>query len=158
MLLQLGIGTAGNYGTFNILTFILCIGSFVDVNVWSVTLGSIPAYYSMIALYLFGGLLYLPFCSWTTLTWIFNTRGEWGIYQGWIPDRVFQFYMKLAPFRLVHAWGVFGFKNPTKKGIRTHLEIQAYSLATNSWIQLHTTYLPSRVPPSLLNRCSLILG
>eukprot|EP01127_Copromyxa_protea_P022647 TRINITY_DN8247_c0_g1_i1.p1 TRINITY_DN8247_c0_g1~~TRINITY_DN8247_c0_g1_i1.p1 ORF type:complete len:511 (+),score=56.33 TRINITY_DN8247_c0_g1_i1:90-1622(+) len=145
ILLQIGIALFGNYGAFNLLTAVLCIGNIQD-NVFQVFPSefSFGAYFITIILILhtFGTLFYLPWCSYTTLYWIHVPRIWTSFPYNYVPRFFLDFLKFLAPFRVIHAYGVFGYKSPKRKGTRTSLLIEGSEDGV-TWHQYKPKYLPS---------------
>ena len=111
--LMAGIWVTGNWGFFNVGYGALCVvfldtqSSVLDTTLALVT--SSPAVlltHVVMGVLLLGGLLYFPVNSWATHTfiqWPFEDL-TWNrpLLRGLIA-----FYRALAPFRLIHAYGVF---------------------------------------------------
>ncbi|MGB7441856.1 MAG: lipase maturation factor family protein [Coleofasciculaceae cyanobacterium] len=111
-LLMVAIQLTGNYGFFNILVIVLCL-TLLDVNASIFNQGLIELVYpwqnlltNAVVLILFiGGLLYFPFNSWCSQTWLY-WPSTLKIDNPWLV-KLLNFYRALAPFRLLHAYGVF---------------------------------------------------
>jgi hypothetical protein len=117
VLLQIGIGIAGNYGTFNVLTIMLALPLLSVVPPWSLPslgLESIPIYILV--------LLPLPVFALIT-TW---DNGNWAF---WSPtpktlrsrylSLLAPFYRIITPFRLFSAYGVFVGVKSIPKSVQT---------------------------------------
>ncbi len=110
--LMVVIQLTGNWGHFNILAITLCVTLFDhSASIFDQPLSGVFYTWSnlfthTVALILFiGGLVYFPFNSWCTQAWIY-----WpSISQIRFPPLrwILNFYRALAPFRIIHAYGVF---------------------------------------------------
>lgn len=111
--LMLGIWATGNWGFFNIGYGALCIvlldtqSSLLDTTLATVTSspGALLAH-AALAIYLFGALLYFPLNSWATHTFVHWPYEDLTWKRPWLRALI-GFYRTLAPFRLIHAYGVF---------------------------------------------------
>lgn len=177
--LQVGISAVGNYGTFNVLTAALTVPLLLPFSpsaapveeVPSAGIAALPAAVAVAAqvaaalLSLFGGVAYLPHCSWCSYvrlwhgvhkllgarvscwlplhthsaSWLCETSGHarcpfqrplaqpsyyswlpWG--RDGVPRDVRAALRWLAPFRIVHAYGVFD-SNKVSVGVRAGLAV-----------------------------------
>lgn len=109
--LMVAIQLTGNYGHFNLLMLALCL-PLLDADAWLFDqpldgvlwpVGHLLTHAVVLVLFV-GGLIYLPANSWRSLAWLYRPSQFQGpaILRG-----VFAFYRLLAPFRLLHAYGVF---------------------------------------------------
>jgi hypothetical protein len=110
--LMAAIQLTGNYGHFNLLAIVLCVPLLdADASLFDQSLAGVLWPWShllthVVVLILFvGGLLYFPFNSWCTQAWLYWPSLFRGPARrlGWL----LAFYRFLAPFRILHAYGVF---------------------------------------------------
>ena len=110
--LMLAIHVTGNYGHFNLLVAVLCL-PLLDVNatlfdepfVSALSPWSHLLVHAVLAILFVGSLLYFPSNSWCSQAWLY-----WpSLWKGRLRRLrwLFAFYRLLAPFRLLHAYGVF---------------------------------------------------
>ena len=110
--LMVAIQLTGNYGHFNVLTLVLCVplldyqSSLLDQPLDGIMwpLGNLLIHTVVLILFV-GGLLYFHSSSWCTLAWIY-WPSQWKrrpALMRWLVG----FYRQLAPFRILHAYGVF---------------------------------------------------
>jgi hypothetical protein len=110
--LMLAIGATGNYGHFNVLVIVLCLplldldASLFDQPLSGVVwpLRNLLAHAVVLVLFV-GGLLYFHSSSWCSQAWIWWPSLLKGRAR-WIAG-LLAFYRLLAPFRILHAYGVF---------------------------------------------------
>jgi hypothetical protein len=121
--LMLAIHLTGNYGHFNLLVIVLCL-PLLDSNAtlfdqplaevlwpWSHAL-----IHGVVVILFIGSVLYFPSNSWCSLAWLYWPSLWTGRLRrlSWL----FAFYRFLAPFRLVHAYGVFPpFSDPPVRAV-----------------------------------------
>ncbi len=110
--LMIGIQMIGNFGFFNILVIALCTtlldcrASLFDQPVsgvlqpWSHLL-----VHAVVLVLAVGGVVHFPLNSWCALAWLYWPSVQ-RLRRAWLRALV-AFYRALAPFRLVHAYGVF---------------------------------------------------
>jgi len=112
VLLMIGIQFCGNFGFFSLLTSATCLllldtqSTIFDMGFQEIfSSGQNIAVYGLVFVIFVGSLLYLPFNNWCT-----RTCFSWVYFQkGWIRflQPLFSFYRACAPFRFIHAYGVF---------------------------------------------------
>lgn len=111
--LMAGIWVTGNWGFFNVAYLALCIvlldtqASVFDSSFALAT--STPwalLTHVFLAVLLLGSVLYFPLNSWATHTFIHWPFEDITYKRPWL-RRLIGFYRALAPFRLLHAYGVF---------------------------------------------------
>jgi hypothetical protein len=100
-LLQLGIWLTGNYGTFNILTLVLCTPLLLPLDIR-------PALNVPVAILLFLTLpSFLIANFWTGTTWLYQRRAMEQSQLRWLLLPVASILRVIAPFRLLNSYGVF---------------------------------------------------
>jgi hypothetical protein len=143
--LMLGIQLMGNYGFFNVLVISLCV-TLLDsqASIFSQSLSVIFASVNnlmtgavMVVLFV-GGLLYLPFNSWCTQSWLYWPPLAY-VKQSWL-QRLIAFYRGLAPWRVVHAYGVFP---PNSSPPIKWIPIIEGTADGKEWKAYHYRFLPS---------------
>jgi hypothetical protein len=149
--LMIAIQLTGNWGHFNILTIALCFtlfdhgASIFDHSLSGITQpwGNLLTHTVVLILFI-GGLVYFPFNSWCTQAWIY-----WPSISRvrFLPLKwILGFYRALAPFRLVHAYGVF----PPESGppVKWAPVIEG-TLDGKEWREYEYRYTPTRptTPP-----------
>ncbi|HEY6881493.1 MAG TPA: lipase maturation factor family protein [Polyangiales bacterium] len=108
--LMAGIWATGNWGFFNVGYGALCValldtqGSLFDTT-WAM-IEAAPLTHATLFVQLFGSLLYFPVNSWATQTFIHWPFEDITWKRPWLRALI-GFYRALAPFRFVHAYGVF---------------------------------------------------
>ena len=150
--LQIGIHLSGNYGIFNLLTALLCLplwdgergypflhatgelATGLLAGPTTATLSQATIWLAT-ALYAIAGLVYLPWDSFNTLTWLHGRRQRRDMLEA-LPGGAMAVAVlrALAPFRLWHAYGVFDAKAPekSKQGFRVCAVVEA-SLNGKQW-------------------------
>ena len=110
--LMIGIQLCGNFGFFNLISISACV-ILLDTQSTVFDMGfqeifssgqNIVTYLTVLIIFV-GSILYLPFNNWCTRTcfsWVFFQK----IRSGFLKP-LFSFYRALAPFRIIHAYGVF---------------------------------------------------
>ncbi len=139
------IQLTGNWGHFNLLTITLCVTLFDhSASIFDQSLSGIfypwgnLLTHIVTLILLIGGLVYFPFNSWCTQSWIYwpsisQTR--------LLPLKwILNFYRALAPFRIIHAYGVF----PPESGppVKWAPIIEGTQDGVD-WKEYHYRYLPS---------------
>jgi hypothetical protein len=111
--LMAGIGATGNWGFFNIGYGALCFvlldtqSSLFDTTLAQVTAGpGSLILHVLLALHTLGALLYFPLNSWATHTFVHWPYEDITWKRPWLRALI-AFYRELAPFRWLHAYGVF---------------------------------------------------
>jgi len=157
--LQVGIHLSGNYGIFNILTGLLCLPLWDDSRSWVMLDLSLAQDLTMLLIgggameasaasvlcraclwlvtvgYAFAGLVYLPWDSFNTLTWLHGRHQRRAFFEKLPGGAVAVVVLRyLAPFRIWHAYGVFDAKAPdkAKHGYRVCAVIEA-SINGKQW-------------------------
>jgi len=111
-ILMVGIALTGNYGFFNLLTVVACLSlldtqiSYTQIN-FSQMFQDFPStvIHSIFIIHFIGSIIYIPFNSWCTRTWphwVSFMRINNGIVQF-----LLKFFRGIAPFRMIHSYGVF---------------------------------------------------
>lgn len=101
--LMITIQIVGSFGIFNVLTIALCLPLLEPRSLHIDLTQPLAAAAALIVS--IGGLIYLPFNSWVSRTWI-----HWPAVakvRAFGVRHVLAFYRALSPFRIVHAYGVF---------------------------------------------------
>ena len=109
--LMVAIQLTGNYGHFNILMLTLCVPLLdCDASLFDQPLDGVLwpwnhlLIHAVMLILFVGGLLYLPFNSWCSLAWLYwPAQRKSPAVLRWL----LAFYRFLAPFRILHAYGVF---------------------------------------------------
>jgi lipase maturation factor len=149
--LMLAIQLAGNYGFFNLIVLVLCL-PLLDPRSPLLAFAPLQAttdwanglVHTILAVLFLGGLLYFPFNSWCSQPWLY-----WPAQLSVSPGplrRLLDFYRLLAPFRLVHAYGVF--PSQPSPGLKFIPVIEG-SADGQTWREYEYKYLPwsERTPP-----------
>jgi len=158
--LMVGIQLTGNWGYFNIGYILACVGLFdtqsslfdtLDMS-WSqivYPLDHLAAHIIMPILFL-GSVLYFPFNSWCSQTWINWPFDDVTWNRRWLAALI-GFYRFIAPLRLVNAYGVFPPHSsppvkmvPIFEGSRDGEHWQAY---TYKFMPTHEDSTPPMVSP-----------
>jgi hypothetical protein len=141
--LMLGIQATGNYGYFNVLTIVLCV-SLLDPRAFQLDVSNLPVLIVAVVVFV-GGLIYFPFNSWVTHTcmnWPSLTQiRAFGV------RHLLAVYRCLAPFRIVHAYGVFPPNTPPPGRWIPVIEGTADGKTWKEYEYRHMTCRPSS-PPS----------
>jgi hypothetical protein len=144
--LMVGIQFVGNYGFFNLVVIVCSIPLFdLDASLFD----SVPGGYwgspasaaasVAVAILVFGGLIHLPFDSWCTRSWMFWTY--FTRIRSRVVNGLIAFYRLLAPFRLVHPYGVF----PRESGPAVHwIPVFEGSRDGAVWKEYGYRYMPCR--------------
>lgn len=109
VLLMLGIQVTSNFGYFNVLTIVLCVTlldsrtTLLDVSLSDAA--AMPLTHAFVAAWAFMGLIYFPFNSWCTRSW--PHWPLWGNIRNRLVRGVVATARAIAPFRMVHSYGVF---------------------------------------------------
>lgn len=111
--LMAGIWATGNWGFFNLGYGALCFAFFdTQSSIFDTTLASMTespssiCVHALLTLHLLSALLYFPNNSWGTHAVWFLPLDEFTYKRRWL-RALMAFYRVLAPFRLVHGYGVF---------------------------------------------------
>jgi len=112
VVLMVGIQLCGNFGFFNLITISTCVilldtqSTIFDMGFQKIFSSGWNAGVTLMVFAMFvGSILYLPFNNWCTRTcfsWVFFQKMRMVFLKP-----LFSFYRALAPFRLIHAYGVF---------------------------------------------------
>jgi hypothetical protein len=149
-----GIWATGNWGFFNLAYGALCFALFdTQTTIVDLTLAEVtgrPLTHALLAVLAFGALIYFPFNSWCSQTWIqwpFDDVTYKRPLLGWLVG----FYRFLAPFRVVNSYGVFppGSSPPIKtvpviEGSRDGKRFEAYGF---KYMPTHAGSVPPVVAP-----------
>lgn len=109
VLLMAGIQLTSNFGYFNVLTMVLCV-TLLDarttlLDVSGADLAAMPLAHAFVAGWALMGLVHFPFNSWCTRSW-----PHWPFWEN-VRNRAVRAVVAaaraLAPFRVVHSYGVF---------------------------------------------------
>ena len=113
MALMLGIWATGNWGFFNIGYGALCVvlfdtrSSLFDTTAAQIVGSPVNLFiHAVLVLHTLGALLYFPLNSWATHTFVHWPYEDITWKRPWLRALI-AFYRALAPFRVLHAYGVF---------------------------------------------------
>jgi hypothetical protein len=135
--LMIGIQLSGNFGFFNLIVLVLCIPLLdVDASLFDHSLLHHPLA-TLFAIFLFGaGIVCLPFNSWIAQAWPY-----WPAFDRVAALRpVAAFFRAVAPFRLVHAYGVF---SPESGPPLKWVPVVEGTLDGERWEVYHYRFMPS---------------
>jgi len=143
-LLMAGIMLTGNWGFFNIIFAIVCIPLFADS---SFAITNYTSFFDenifvnvILVLHFIGGILYFPGTSYTVFAMPYLAYNDTWAYKKLRLDVILRFYRFIAPFRLIHSYGVFG--PNVIPPIRTVLVIEG-SIDGRNWESYKFRYLPN---------------
>ncbi len=158
--LMVGIQVTGNWGYFNVGYILACVGlfdtqsSFFDIfaQPWTAIVFPLNHLFSNVVMVILfvGSLLYFPFNSWCSQTWINWPFDDVTWNRRWLAGLI-GFYRFISPLRVLNAYGVFPPHSsppvkmvPIFEGSRDGENWQAY---TYKFMPTHEDSAPPMVSP-----------
>jgi len=143
--LMVVIQLTGNWGHFNVLAIVLCV-TLLDSQASIFDQGLSGLFYPwdnlvthVVMLILFiGGLVHFPFNSWCAQGWVY-WPSFLKVQSAWVRG-ILGFYRALAPFRIIHPYGVF----PPSSGPSVKwVPIIEGTQDGKEWKEYHYRFMPS---------------